>query len=534
MNRLAGTVTLTRFALRRDRVLLPVWVGIFVLMTVSSASATMALYPDDATRITAASSINDVPVAVAMYGRIWDPTSLGELSLLKLGAFGATLIAVLSVMLVIRHSRADEERGRTELLGATVVGAWAALASAVIVATIAMLGIGILSAIGLTAVGLPAAGSWAFGLAWATTGTAFVAIGAMCAQLTSSSRTATAIGLGVVGAAYLLRAFGDATGSAEAPAVWSWLSPIGWGQQVRPYAGDHFAILGLSVLFSVVVGWAALVVSSRRDLGSGLLPDRVGPAHAVGWLGTPWALAWRLQRGILLGWVVAYVILSAIVGSIVSDLSAMMDSPQAEQMITSLGGTDVLIDAFIAMEFSIIAFVTACYGIAVARHVGTEEADGHAEPVLATSVSRYAYLGSHVIIAIAGTALLCLVQGVAFSLANAAATGSTAGFWANVGASMAYLPAIWTMTGVAVALVGALPRLTYLAWALIVAFLLVGEIGAMLKWPTWVMNASPFVHVPKLPAADMDWVPLIVLTAIAAGLVLLGAMRFDRRDLETP
>ena len=157
MDRFVGTWTLTRFALRRDRILLPVWILVFSLMTVFSASATMALYPDEASRVTAASAVNDVPVAVAMYGRIWDPTSLGALSLLKMAAMGGVLIGVLAIMLVTRHARAEEEKGRTELLGATVVGAWAGLSAAVIVTAVAMVGIGVLSAVGLTAVGLPAA-----------------------------------------------------------------------------------------------------------------------------------------------------------------------------------------------------------------------------------------------------------------------------------------------------------------------------------------------------------------------------------------
>ena len=134
MDRFVGTWTLTRFALRRDRILLPVWILVFSLMTVFSASATMALYPDEASRVTAASAVNDVPVAVAMYGRIWDPTSLGALSLLKMAAMGGVLIGVLAIMLVTRHARAEEEKGRTELIGATVVGAWAGLSAAVIVA----------------------------------------------------------------------------------------------------------------------------------------------------------------------------------------------------------------------------------------------------------------------------------------------------------------------------------------------------------------------------------------------------------------
>jgi ABC-2 type transport system permease protein len=534
MDRFVGTWTLTRFALRRDRVLLPVWILVFSLMTVFSASATMALYPDVASRVTAASAVNEVPVAVAMYGRIWDPTSLGALSLLKLAAMGGVLIGVLAIMLVTRHARAEEERGRTELLGATVVGAWAGLSAAVIVTAIAMVGIGVLSAVGLAAVGLPSAGSWAFGLSWAATGLAFAAIAAITNQLSSSARAANAIAMIVLAATYLLRALGDVLGDADGPTALSWLSPIGWGQQVRPFAGDHVAVLLIPVLFSVIALWVAFVLQARRDLGAGLLPDRSGRASAAAGLRSPLALAWRLQYPLLLGWLVAYAVLSSIVGSIVNDLGDMMDTPQAQQMITALGGTDVLMDAFIALEFSMLAFVTAAYGIVASRRLATEEAEGRAEPVLATNVSRTRFLLSHLVVALVGTTLLTLTQGAAFALASAAESGESDRIGATIGAALAYLPAIWLMTGVVVLLFGLVPRMTFVAWILLVGFLLISELGALLSWPDAITGLSPFGHVPQLPASAMDWTPVLVLLAIAAALMGAGVAAFRRRDLSTP
>jgi ABC-2 type transport system permease protein len=534
MNRFVGTWTLTRLALRRDRILLPVWIAVFPLFTISSASATIALYPDEVSRIEAASAINDLPAAVALYGRIWDPTSLGALSLLKLAAMGGVMIGILAIMLVTRHARADEEKGRTELIGANVVGSRAGLTAAMIVASIAMIAIGIVSALGLTAVGLPAGGSWAFGLAWATTGLAFAAVSAITNQLTQSARAANGLAMIVLGATYLVRAIGDVTGDAAAPGALTWLSPIGWGQQVRPYAGDRFAVLLLTLAFAAVALVVAYALQSRRDLGAGLLPDRTGPADASAHLASPLALAWRLQYPMLLGWFAAYAILSAIIGSIVNDLSDMLDTPQARQMIAALGGTDVLMDAFVAMEFSILAFVTAAYGIVAARRLATEETDGHAEPLLATAVSRTRFLMSHLTVALIGTTVLTVTQGVTFAIASAVQADTSNRIGPTIGAALAYLPAIWLMTGVVILLFGFAPRLTFVAWILLVGFLLVAELGALLSWPSWVINTSPFAHIPKLPGAAVNAAPLIVLTALAIILIAIGVARYRRRDLASP
>lgn len=534
MNRLVGTRTLTRFALRRDRILLPVWVAVFTLFTVSSTSATVALYPDVASRTQAAVAVNEVPVAVALYGRIWDPTSLGALSLIKLGSIGAVLIGVLAIMLVTRHARAEEEKGRTELIGATVVGSWAGLAAAMLVTTVAMVAIGALSALGLTAVGLPAAGSWAFGLSWATTGMAFAGIAAVANQLSASARTANGIALVVLAATFLLRALGDVLGDASNPGLLTWLSPIGWGQQVRPFAGDRFWVLLLPVVFTVMSLAAAVALSSRRDLGAGLLPQRQGRAAARASLRSPLALAWRLQKGLLVGWLVAYAVFGAIIGSIINDLGDMMDTPQAQEMIIALGGSDVLLDAFIGLEFSILAFVTAAYGIVAVHRLAVEEADGHTEAVLATSVSRLSMLSSHVVVAVVGTTMLTLVQGGAFALASAAQTGDTSRIGVTIGAALAYLPAIWLMAALVVLVYGVVPRLTIVVWALLVGFVLVSELGALLEWPAWVMDASPFSHIAMVPAEAMAWTPVLVLLGLAGAVAAVGAAAFRRRDLSTP
>src|SRR6476620_8496227 len=119
---LAGTGILIRLGLRRDRWLLPVWVLGFAVVAYSTALAGADLYPDAGSRIEAANALNATASMVAMFGRIYDPASLGALSLIKYTAFMTAILAVLMVILIIRHTRADEESGRLELLGGGRLG----------------------------------------------------------------------------------------------------------------------------------------------------------------------------------------------------------------------------------------------------------------------------------------------------------------------------------------------------------------------------------------------------------------------------
>jgi ABC-2 type transport system permease protein len=521
----AGTGALIRLALRRDRLLLPAWIVGFSGMAYFSASATVGLYPDETQRVAAAEAVNSASAIVALYGPIYDPTSLGELSLFKLTAFGAALTAVLMIFLVIRHTRADEEAGRLELMAAGRLGRYAPLAAAVIVACGASLLLGLLSATTLIAAGLAAAGSFAFGLGWAFTGVAFAAVAAICAQITTGARAARGLALLTVAVAYAVRALGDVS-----EGTWlTWLSPIGWMQQVRAYAGDRWWVLLLPAAMAVVCLPVAFWLRGRRDVGAGLVSDRPGPA--TGRVAGVFGLAWRLQRGSLLAWCLGFLLFSLLLGSVSDTLTGFLDSPQVQEFLEQLGGTQALADAFLATELSFAGIIVAAYGISAADRLRSEEIDGHAELLLATPASRLRWAASHTLIALVGVVVILLVSGAAMGVGNALAVGEADRAGSLLTASLARVPAAWVMVGVALMLFGWLPRWVPAIWGIFVVAFAVGEFGLLWSLPQWLMDASPFVHSPRLPAADATTGGLLPLTLVAVVLLAVGLVGWRRRDL---
>jgi ABC-2 type transport system permease protein len=522
-----GTGHLLRLALRRDRVLVPAWVVGISGMAYFSAAATIGLYPDLPDRVAAAGAVNGSAALVALYGRIYDPTSLGELSLFKMTAFGAAMVGIIMIVLAVRHTRAEEESGRLELVGAGVVGRAAPLAAGLLVVGIASTGIAVLTAVGLAAAGLPLPGSIAFGAAWGTTGMLFGVLGGIAAQLTTTGRAATSLGLLAMATAYVLRAVGDL--AEEGPSWLSWLSPIGWSQQVRAFSGTRWGILVLPVAATVLALPIAFWLRSRRDLGAGLIADRPGPAE--GRLASAWGLAWRLQRPALLGWVAAATLMGLVLGSVADSVSGFLDSPKMAQFLEQLGGVQGLTDMFLAAEVGIIGSLMAAYGIAATRWLHTEEEGQRAEMVLATGTSRRAWAFSHTLVALAGVAGLLLVAGLAIGTGHALAISDPSQVPRILAAAATRIPAAWVVVGLAVAIWGLWPRLGWLAWLLFVAFLVMGEFGALWELPRWVMDLSPFAHSPIVPGPDPDLGGLPVLLVIAVGLLALGLGRFERRDV---
>ncbi|MDQ0754504.1 ABC transporter permease [Arthrobacter sp. B3I4] len=524
---LAGTGALVRLGLRRDRWLLPMWLAGFTVVAYSTALSGAELFPDLRSRIEAATALNATASMVAMFGRIYDPASLGALSLIKYTAFMTAILAVLMAVLMIRHTRADEESGRLELLAGGRLGRDAPLAAALIIGATTSLGVGLLSAGALAAGALPATGSLAFGLGWAATGLAFSAVAGVAAQVTASARAAIGLSIGVVAVTYALRAVGDL--AEPGPSFLSWLSPIGWNQQIRAFAGDRWWVLVLPVALSVLLIPAAFALRARRDLGAGLRDERPGPA--VGSVTGIWTLAVRLQYRVWLAWAAAFVMFGLVIGSLVGNVADMLTSPNAQELVRQLGGASALQEAFLSAEISIMGLLAAAYGVAATNHLRSEESAGHTEALLGTAVTRSHWASSHYGFALAGVALLMLLAGVSIGAGAALAVHEPVLIGRATVASLAQIPAAWVLAGIALAAFGWVPRLAGAVWGVLLAFVALGDFGVLWNAPGWLMELSPFRHSPLLPVSA-DAVPaLLGLTSLAAGLAAVGYLGWRRRDL---
>jgi ABC-2 type transport system permease protein len=290
-------------------------------------------------------------------------------------------------------------------------------------------------------------------------------------------------------------------------------------------------VLLITTGFTVAVAASSYFLVAHRDLDSGLVADRPGPAAAAGWLRTPLALAWRLQRGALLGWTVGLGLLGLILGSIASTSGSFLNSHGSRDIITRLGGDKGLSDAFLAAELGIMGVIVSAYGIQAAMRLRSEELTERAEPLLATGVSRTRYALSHFTIAILGSTVILAVTGVASGLMYGARVHDMGQAGGVIGGVLVQLPAVWVLVGIVMLAFGLAPRLTVGGWAALAIFVLLGELGPALNLSRWVDDISPFAHVPRLPGSSVQPVSLIVLTVLAAALAAAGVIGFRRRSI---
>ncbi|MDJ0382569.1 ABC transporter permease [Streptomyces sp. G-G2] len=522
---LAGTGTLLRLALRRDRVMAPVWILVIALTVLSMPRSLEATYGTAAERAHVLTTMNANGSLRALYGPVFGD-SIGALGVWKAGVFAGLFAAVMSLVIVVRHTREEEESGRQEMLSAAVVGSGAPLTAALLAALVANALVAVLVAAGLAGqeVGGGAGGAVALAVAIGATGLVFAAIAAIAAQLTESARLAKGLTGALLGAAFVLRAAGDA-GRADGGSALTWASPLGWLENVRPYAGERWWVLGLFGAACAALVVLASVLAGRRDLGMSFLAARPGPAR--GRLGGASALAWRLQRGSVLGWSAGYLAAGAAFGAMTDGVAQLVgDNAKTREIIERMGGQSGITDAFLAGMAGMLGMVAALYIVASVLRLGGEENGQRAEPLLAGAVGRLGWAGGHLVIAFGGSALILALGGLGLGLGHGQDVG------AAVGACLAQLPAVWVVGALAVLLHGALPRFAVAAWAVAGAALALGWVGPALNLPQAALDLSPFAHLPRLPGAGaVGWAPLLTLTALAALLTVTGLASLRRRDM---
>jgi ABC-2 type transport system permease protein len=539
MSALAGTLRLTRLAARRDRVVLPMWIlGMTAFLTVTTAMFVNTLVTYDDMVQEAELPTNNA--GLRMLGLTSGPTVGGAVMVRDYVTLAVTA-ALMSVLAVVRHTRQNEELGRAEVVGSTVIGRYADLTAAVIVTLGANIVLAVLLGLAMVINGQPADGAFTAGAGVAAVGSVFVGVAAVTVQLASTTRGAIGLASAVVGVAFLTSGIGNMLGTPDTQALrvdsaWpAWLSPIGWAQQMRPFGGNHWWPLALfGILLVCLLGVAGALVG-RRDVGAGIWPQRRGHAHASAGLLSPAGLVFRQQRGVLIGWAIAVVSFGLIFGAMTEQIQDVHG--RALEYYERFGGTDRVVEAYDASMALMAAMVVGIYVVQIFLRMRADEADGTLEPLLASGVTRPKWVLGYLVNALGGAVLLMMLYSASMGFVAGQTLGDTPAQLRNMlTAGLVQLPAVLVVGACALAAVGWVPRYASpIAWTVVIVSMFLGPMfGPPLGVPDSALNISPFTHVPTVPATDVTAPPLVVLTVACVALAALGTLAIRRRSLVLP
>jgi len=523
--------------LRRDRLTMAVWILGTALVALGSVSAVVKEYGGHEDQVTVLKLALATPSVLAFRGAP-NGASTGSILWFELFTWLAVVVGLMNTFFATRHGRADEERGRRELVLAAPVGRAAPLTATLVLGIAANVILGLLLAGAFaTAARVDGAGALVAGATFAVTGLGFLGVGLLAGEIAPTSRSANAIGAIVVVASYVLRAAGDTLGTPHPDALtldpgWpSWISPIGWGELTYALTDDRIALLLPGLALAAVTVVAAFAVHARRDLGASVLPERPGRATASRALRGSFGLAWRLHRSALIAWAVGGAVLGAAAGSLARAAGVLTasGSPEIVQTLKLVvpGGRAEIVSLFVSVIMLLVGLLAAAAGVQGALRLRQEEAEGRAELLLAAPVSRWRLLLDAWAVGALAAIVVMVAAGV---LGWLSLVGTDADQAAHaLGQALIELPAALVFPGIAALAVAVLPRAaTAVTWALFAIAIVLGLFGQLLGLPKRVIQASPFDHVPSVPFAD--WGPSAILIAVDVVLAVAAVVLIRRRD----
>lgn len=524
------TVHLSRFILRLDRLRITLWLIGLTFFTLVVPAAFVGLYETQMERDAMAETMAN-PAMTAMVGPgNLDNYTVGAMTTHQMLLMTAAIVGLMSILLVTRHTRADEEDGRIELIRSLPAGRLSYLNASLLVITGTSVALALITAFGLYALGIESLsleGSLLYGAALGGTGLVFAGVTAVFAQLSDSSRGTIGWSVAVLLVSYLFRAITDISNEAL-----SWLSPLGWTSKTFAYTENNWGPIFLMIGFAVLLFILANYLYAIRDLDRGFFPSKPGRREATRFLQSPMGLALRLQRTGIISWAIGLFVMGASYGSVLGDMDAFFEGNEMiEQMLQPAEGVS-LTEQFIPMLLIVMGILATIPPVMAMNKLRAEEKKGRLEHVIGRAVSRTRLMAGYLAIAVINGFLMLSLSALGLWSAGTAVMDEGLDLVMIYGASLSYFPAILIMIGLAVLLIGCLPKYTSFVWLYLLYSFFVLYLGGLLQFPDWVGKLSPFGYIPQVPIEDATFMPLFLLILVGVALMIAGFIGFRKRDLE--
>ena len=463
------------------------------------------------------------------YGYPYDLLTVGGYTSWRVGGTLAIVAAVSGVLAAVRALRAEEDTGRMELVLGSPVGRGTAYLSAMTAIGAGALILWAAEFAGFVLGGLPAGGAAYLALASVSVVPVFVGVGAVVSQLAPTRRVALEVGTAVVVLSLLLRVVGD----TSTQAAWlRWATPLGWAEELRPFADPRPLVLLLPLAASTLLIVIAARIGAGRDIGTGVLPARDSAPPRLGLLSSTTAQALRSERGSLMAWAGGVGVFAFILGMVSTSVNSAGISKSIQEEIARVGVGSILTPAgylsFVFIFFILAVSLFACAQVGAAR---AEESDEQLETLLALPVGRSRWLGGRLLLAAGGSIMLALAAGL-LTWGGAVSQGLDISLWRMLEAGANCVPVALLFLGIAALAYALVPRASAgIAYGLVTVAFLWNLLGSLLGVPKWLVEATPFAHVGLVPAEPFRTGAALIMLAIGVAAAAAAIAVFRRRDL---
>lgn len=470
------------------------------------------------------SMVGPTPIKIATH------YTLGAMYTHTMLLFCGLFAMIMSVLHIVGHTRKEEDLGLLELIRSFQIGRQAnSLASMIetifINVLLALFIGGVMTIFGADTIS--AKGSFLFGTSIGMAGIMGAAIALVMAQIMPSSSGATGSSLGIVGLLYILRAGTDISNIDL-----SMINPMGWTYLTYPFTENHWLPLGYGFIFCLILVVIAFALEGARDMGAGYLPEREGRANAKKSLLSVPGLFIKINKGVMIAWLIAFVILGAAYGSIYGDMQSFIESSDIVQQMFTQSGVSIE-ESFTGTIMMVMMGLVSILPIVIVNKLFAVESRLYLSQLHATKVTRgqfyWTSIGLAIFAGLLGTLFVAGgLGGTAISVMSDSATMEMIDFLA---AGFNFLPAVLFFTALAALTLGWAPRLGKLIYVYLGYSFILNYFSGILDLPDWFLKTAIKSWIPRMPMEDFDASIFITITAISIALMIIGYLGYKRRDM---
>lgn len=513
---------------RTERAAIAPWLALLTALAVTSMLAFAWVFPDAASQAALERSVGANPTFKLVFGPALNLRTGEGFTAWRSGQLGYLFAGLMAILLVVRLTRAKEDSGEAELVGATALPRSAQLSAALVFSTLVALALGVVSTAATIACGGAPSQIPYVTLGYTGAALCFGAVAAVCSQVASDARAASTYAIVCLGAAFLLR---GSLQVLDAPRWTDLLSPFGWLSEVGASVDNR------SWPFIALVGCAAMLwtlafrLQARRDFGRGLVGTRAGRSQWPRRLPLL-RLVLRLNRGTVAAWSWGLGVVGGVFGYLATSMSDLLtNNPGFAAALASGAVTrDQVTFEFLGMLLKLAGLLAAAAAAGMIQRLATEEVERRGDPVLAGAVTRTRHYAAYSLTALAVCTLLMVWAGTLMAIVSSNVDSQIDGGLV-FRQSLATIPASLLLAACSALLVGLHPTRRQFGWLAIVGSFALTILAPLFNLWDWVDGISPYWHVPNVAAIAPDWWSLLRLTAIAATFTALGFIGYRRRDL---
>lgn len=455
--------------------------------------------------------------------------TLGALYTQEMLLFSNLIAMVIAALHVVSHTRKEEDLGIAELMRSLSIGRQANSLATIAETVFVQLFLAVVIAVAITsfdAQTLSTEGSLLFGLSVGLAGMIGASIALVFAQMMPTSSAATGSTLAMIGLLYLGRAITDIF-----IADLSMINPLGWTYLTYPFTENNWLPLLFAVLFSTILLMIAFILEDHRDLGAGYFPQREGRENATKFLLSVHGLLFRLNRGVIISWLIAFVIIGAAYGSLYGDMQTFIESNDLMKQIFSHSDGSIE-ETFTGTIMTVMMSLASILPIAMINKLYTEESHARFSQLYVTKVSRsqlyWTSIGFAFCTSIVATLFAAGSLGVTALLTMENRTMHIVDFLA---AGYHFLPSILFFISLAAVALGWMPKMGKVIYVYLGYSFLLDYFGSVLGLPEWLLKTAIQSWIPEMPVEDFNATIFTSITMISIVLMIIGSIGYSNRDL---